>query len=48
MNIQFGEALWLDGLRAELELPAGPLRPAKRRAIVKRLAHQAMHVSPRG
>ena len=45
INIQFGRGFELGALRAELgiEHEAGTLRPAKRRAVVKRLAHQVMH-----
>ena len=42
VNIQFGDAIELDQLRRELGADDRELRPAKRRAIVKKLAHQVM------
>ena len=41
-NVQFGEILELGDLRAALGGGSGPLPPAKRRALVTRLAHRAM------
>jgi glycerol-3-phosphate O-acyltransferase len=43
INIQVGQLLTLRDIRGELDLPDdGALRPAKRRAIVTRLANRAM------
>jgi len=43
INIQFGEAIDLDELRRERDLATGEVvKPAKRRAIVKRLAYMVM------
>lgn len=43
INLQFGEHLTLDQLRQELEIsPEEPLKPAKRRALVSRLANRVM------
>lgn len=43
INLQFGEPLTLAQLRHELDIPtAEPLKPAKRRALVSRLAHRVM------
>ncbi len=44
VNIQFGRTIELASLREELHLENhSALTPAKRRAIVKRLAHRVMH-----
>jgi glycerol-3-phosphate O-acyltransferase len=43
INLQFGEHLTLDQIREELKVPTDePLKPAKRRAIVSRLANRVM------
>jgi glycerol-3-phosphate O-acyltransferase len=42
ISIQFGEPMTLDELCEGLSVGTGPVSPAKRRAIVKRLAHQVM------
>lgn len=44
VNMQFGQIIELADLRAKLGLPQGgaPVLPAKRRALVTKLAHQAM------
>jgi glycerol-3-phosphate O-acyltransferase len=43
INLQFGQILSLDEIRADLGLPeAGPLAPAKRRSVVTRLGNRAM------
>jgi glycerol-3-phosphate O-acyltransferase len=41
INIQFGDGIELTGLREELNLPDAP-SPPERRALVKRVAYQAM------
>ena len=41
-NMQFGEILDLGALRRELNLPSEGVSPAKRRALVTRLAHRVM------
>jgi glycerol-3-phosphate O-acyltransferase len=41
-NLQFGQVVELAGLRAELGLDAATISPAKRRALVSRLAHRMM------
>jgi glycerol-3-phosphate O-acyltransferase len=42
-NVQFGQVLELGALRADVGgAPGAPLPPAKRRALVNRLAHQVM------
>ncbi len=43
LNVQFGELLSLDAIRSELGDSAGPLTPAKRRALVTRLAYRVMN-----
>jgi glycerol-3-phosphate O-acyltransferase len=43
INIQFGEPIELGALRRALGNHDDDLSPAKRRAVVKRLAHRAMH-----
>ena len=42
INLQFGQELTLSGLRAELDLTAQSLNPAKRRALVTRLGNRVM------
>ncbi|HMA92079.1 MAG TPA: 1-acyl-sn-glycerol-3-phosphate acyltransferase, partial [Polyangiaceae bacterium] len=43
INLQFGEHVTLDQIRTQLEIPADePLKPAKRRALVSRLANRVM------
>ncbi|MDB5218423.1 MAG: Glycerol-3-phosphate acyltransferase [Myxococcaceae bacterium] len=43
LNVQFGELLTLDGVLRELGESKRPLTPAKRRALVTRLAYRAMN-----
>ena len=43
LNVQFGELLTLDGLLAEIGDTPRPLTPARRRALVSRLAYRAMN-----
>ena len=43
LNVQFGELLTLDGVRSELGETTTPLTPARRRALVTRLAYRAMN-----
>ncbi|MBX3185606.1 MAG: 1-acyl-sn-glycerol-3-phosphate acyltransferase [Labilithrix sp.] len=43
LNVQFGELLTLDSVLAELGEPSRVLTPAKRRALVTRLAYRAMN-----
>lgn len=43
LNVQFGELLTIDGLLAELGQSTRPLTPARRRALVSRLAYRAMN-----
>lgn len=42
INLQFGQILTLDHIRADLGLPQGPLSPAKQRAVVTRLGNRVM------
>ncbi|HEY5955277.1 MAG TPA: 1-acyl-sn-glycerol-3-phosphate acyltransferase [Polyangiaceae bacterium] len=43
INLQFGQHLTLDQIRQELRIPSEePLKPAKRRALVSRLANRVM------
>lgn len=42
INIQIGEAISLDDVVGELDIDQDRITPARRRAIVKRLAHRAM------
>jgi glycerol-3-phosphate O-acyltransferase len=42
INLQFGQILTLEHVRADLGLPAGPLTPAKQRALVTRLGNRVM------
>jgi glycerol-3-phosphate O-acyltransferase len=42
MNLQFGQVLTLDHIRADLALPPGTLSPAKQRAVVTRLGNRVM------
>ncbi len=42
VNVQFGETIALSDLVAELRIDEERITPARRRAIVKRLAHRAM------
>ncbi|MEM9874827.1 MAG: 1-acyl-sn-glycerol-3-phosphate acyltransferase [Myxococcota bacterium] len=43
INVQFGNAFDLDALRQELGIASGaPVKPARRRALVKSLAYQVM------
>jgi glycerol-3-phosphate O-acyltransferase len=42
INLQFGQILSLDHIRSDLGLPAGPLSPAKQRALVTRLGNRVM------
>lgn len=42
VNIQFGEVIDLEQVRQELGVDAADMKPAKRRAIVKHIAHRAM------
>jgi glycerol-3-phosphate O-acyltransferase len=42
-NVQFGELLTIDGLLAEIGETPRPLTPARRRALVSRLAYRAMN-----
>src|SRR4029079_6762362 len=41
-NVQFGQVLQLDELRAKLGITTEVISPAKRRGLVTRLAHQVM------
>ena len=43
LNVQFGELLTIDGLLAEIGDTPRPLTPARRRALVARLAYRAMN-----
>ena len=43
LNVQFGELLTLDGVLRELGETKRPLTPARRRALVTRLAYRAMN-----
>jgi glycerol-3-phosphate O-acyltransferase len=43
LNVQFGELLTLDGVLRELGESKRPLTPARRRALVTRLAYRAMN-----
>ena len=43
LNVQFGELLTIDGVLGELGPTARPLTPARRRALVTRLAYRAMN-----
>ncbi|MDB4945455.1 MAG: Glycerol-3-phosphate acyltransferase [Labilithrix sp.] len=43
LNVQFGELLTLDGVLGELGETKRPTTPAKRRALVTRLAYRAMN-----
>lgn len=43
LNVQFGELLTIDGLLAEIGDTPRPLTPARRRALVSRLAYRAMN-----
>ena len=43
LNVQFGELLTLDGVLSELGETKRPLTPARRRALVTRLAYRAMN-----
>jgi glycerol-3-phosphate O-acyltransferase len=43
LNVQFGELLSIDSVLAELGETKRPLTPAKRRALVTRLAYRAMN-----
>jgi glycerol-3-phosphate O-acyltransferase len=43
LNVQFGELLTVEGLLGELGETSGPLTPARRRALVARLAFRAMN-----
>ena len=43
LNVQFGELLTLDGVLSELGESKRPLTPARRRALVARLAYRAMN-----
>ena len=42
INLQFGQILTLDHVRSDLGLDAGPLSPAKQRALVTRLGNRVM------
>jgi glycerol-3-phosphate O-acyltransferase len=42
MNLQFGQILTLEHIRADLGLPKGSLSPAKQRAVVTRLGNRVM------
>jgi glycerol-3-phosphate O-acyltransferase len=42
INVQFGQFLTLDDIQSELKQQAGPLTPARRRAIVTRLGNRTM------
>jgi glycerol-3-phosphate O-acyltransferase len=42
INLQFGQILSLEHIRSDLGLPAGPLSPAKQRALVTRLGNRVM------
>jgi glycerol-3-phosphate O-acyltransferase len=42
ISLQFGQILTLDHVRSDLGLPAGPLSPAKQRALVTRLGNRVM------
>ncbi len=43
LNVQFGELLTIDGLLAEIGDTPRPLSPARRRALVARLAYRSMN-----
>jgi glycerol-3-phosphate O-acyltransferase len=43
LNVQFGELLTIDGVMSELGETNGALTPAKRRALVTRLAYRVMN-----
>ncbi len=43
LNVQFGELLTIDGVTAELGESRGALTPARRRALVTRLAYRVMN-----
>lgn len=43
LNVQFGELLTLEGVLSELGETTTPLTPARRRALVTRLAYRAMN-----
>ncbi len=43
LNVQFGELLTLDGVLSELGETTTPLTPARRRALVTRLAYRSMN-----
>ncbi len=43
LNVQFGDLLTVDGVRAELGESTGPLTPPRRRALIARLAYRAMN-----
>jgi glycerol-3-phosphate O-acyltransferase len=42
ISLQFGQILTLEHVRSDLGLPAGPLSPAKQRALVTRLGNRVM------
>lgn len=43
LNVQFGDPLTIDGVLAELGESSGNLTPARRRALVQRLAYRVMN-----
>jgi glycerol-3-phosphate O-acyltransferase len=43
LNVQFGELLTIDGVLSELGEGTRPLTPARRRALVSRLAYRSMY-----